>query len=124
MTASEFIAQFRRWLLQEREAAKAQFEAARQSLDPAARIAAGIAVGELVVVDTGAASLGRASWTLGPARGELDPILRSGDPVLVYRRRAPDQSSRGLVVRRTRHQLTVVFDEPPDEELESSELVV
>jgi superfamily I DNA and/or RNA helicase len=125
MTPTEFIAQFRRWLLQEREAAKAQFDAARQALDPAGRVAAGLAVDGLVVSDTSAAALGRASWTLSPKeKAELDPILRAGDPVLVYRRRAPEETARGLVTRRTRHAVTIVFDEPPDEELEASELVV
>jgi superfamily I DNA and/or RNA helicase len=119
------IETFRRLLLQESAAARAQFDLARERLDPAGRIAAGLAIGGLTVSDTGAAALGRAAWTLAPREGgELDAILRAGDPVLVYRKRAPDDSVRGLVSRRTRRAVTVVFDEPPDPELEESELVV
>src|SRR6185437_10230931 len=115
MSSPSLIETFRRLLAQESAAARAQFEAARTQLDPAGRIAAGLAWGGLVVADTGAAALGRAAWTLSPRDcGELDPGLRAGDPVLVYRRRAPDEATRGLVSRRTRRAVTVVFDEPPD----------
>jgi superfamily I DNA and/or RNA helicase len=125
MPDEKIIEHYRRLLLLEREAAKAQFDAARETMDPSARIAAGIAFGGLVVADTDAAALGRSSWTLAPkGGGELDSGLRSGDPVLVYRKRAPEDATRGMVTRRSRRSVSIVFDEPPDAELEESELVV
>lgn len=119
------IEHYRRLLMLEREAAKTQFDEARSTLDPAGRIAAGVAFGGLVVTDTDSAALGRTAWTLGPkGGGELDVGLRAGDPVLIYRRRTPDDATRGLVTRRSRRAVTIVFDDPPDPELEESELVV
>lgn len=124
MGAAERIAEWRRWLVLERETARAQFEAAKTALDPAGRIARGLAVGGLVVVETGAGALGRVAWTLGPKAGEeLGPDPRAGEPVRVYRRRAPEEAVRGLVSRRTRRALTIVFEDVP-EELEDAELVV
>jgi superfamily I DNA and/or RNA helicase len=125
MSDVPLIDAFRRLLGLEREAARAQFEAAHAALDPAGRIAAGLAFGGLIVSDTGAAALGRAAWTLAPkSGGELEPGLRAGDPVLVYRKRAPEDATRGLVARRTRRAVTIVFEEPPDPALEESDLVV
>ena len=122
MEAAAFFATWRRLLALEREAGRGQFEALRSALDPGGRIAKGLAVGELFVTDTAAGALGRAAWELQPKSGELSPGVSAGDPVRVYRRREPSVSVRGLVSRRTRRALVVVFDEPP--ELEDGELVV
>lgn len=118
-----FVADLRRLLELERRAGLARFERARQ-VDPAGRIAAGLAVGGLKVMDTSSLALGRSAWVLAPTQGELDSPAGVGDPVRVYRKRAPDEAVRGIVARRTRRQLTVVFDEPPPEELVASELVL
>jgi ATP-dependent RNA/DNA helicase IGHMBP2 len=118
------IQRFQRLLSMELEAGRAQFDAARSGLSGAAREAAGLAVGGLVVQDTGAGALGRAAWVLVPKAGELRHGVSSGDPVRVYRRRAPEVSVRALVSRRTRKALTLVFDEAPDPSLEDGELVV
>jgi superfamily I DNA and/or RNA helicase len=124
MADVSLIETFRRLLKLEDDAARAQFEAERAGLDPAARIQRGIAFGGLVVSDTGAAALGRTAWTLSAKTGDdLEPRLRAGDPVLLYRKRAPEDAVRGLVTRRTRRAVIVVLDAPP-EELEESELVL
>ncbi len=122
MDAATFFQQWRRLLDLERAAGRAQFEAARAQLDPAGRIARGLAVGGLVVQDTSAGALGRTAWDLTPKAGELAPVLAVGDPVRVYRRREPGRSARGLISRRTRRAVTVQFDEPPD--LDEADLVV
>lgn len=125
MADHPLLDRYRRLLLEERDAARRQFDAARRDLDPSGRIALGWAVGGLSVTDTSSFSLGRAAWTLQPKPGEeLAGVASPGDPVRVYRRRAPDEAVRGLVARRTRRSLTVVFDEPPDPDLEDAELVV
>ena len=125
MTQTErWFSHWRRLLQLEHAAGREQFERAKAELDPAGRMAAGLAVGGLVVQDSGAGALGRAAWLLVPRSGELAPGVSAGDPVRVYRRRTPDDAVRGLVSRRTRRALTVVFEEPPDEAFEESELVV
>lgn len=109
----------------ENEAGRARFDEARRHLDPSARVREGIATGGLVVADTGAQALGRVAWRLEDRAGApLGPEPSAGDPVVVYRKRAPDEAVRALVTRRTRRSLTLVFDEPPDAALESAELVV
>jgi ATP-dependent RNA/DNA helicase IGHMBP2 len=124
MQTDEWFAHWRRLLELERLAGRAQFEATRSEADPAARIAAGFALGGLVVQDTGAGALGRAAWLLAPKEGELGTAVSAGDPVRVYRRRTPGDAVRALATRRTRRALTLLFDEPPDESFESAELVV
>lgn len=124
-TPSVDLAGWKRLLSLENTAGRERFEEDRARLDPSGRIEAGLAVGGLVVVDTTGGPLGRASWLLETKNGdELGPQPSSGDPVLVYRKRFPEEAIKGLVSRRTRRSLTVVFEEPPAEVLESSELVV
>lgn len=119
------LAGWRRLLELERAAQAAQFEAARQALGPRERVAAGLALGGLVLADATAGTLGRTAWVLArPGGEELDPTVSAGDPVLLTRRRGGTEPVRGLVSRRTRRAVTVVFDEPPDEAFEDGELLL
>lgn len=119
------LSEWRRLLTVEQAAARAQFEAARQALDASARVDAGLALDGLVVADTTAGALGRAAWVLQRRDGgELGPGISPGDPVLLARKRGGPEPLRGLVSRRTRRALTVVFDDPPDEAFEDGELLL
>lgn len=120
-----YINHLRSLLKLERDAGRARFAEAREGAALGARLEAGTAFDGLVVADTSSLALGRAAWILRPRDGgDVAPGLGAGDPVRVFRKRAPDETARGLVARRTRRQVTVVFDEPPPSELEGSELVV
>lgn len=116
------IAELRALLLLERDAARAAWEAARAG---GSRADPGQALAGLVVADTSSAALGRAASTLRARDGgDLPPGFSAGDPVLLSRRRAPDETIPALVARRTRRALTLVFEEPPPPELEEGELVL
>jgi ATP-dependent RNA/DNA helicase IGHMBP2 len=118
------FAHWRRLLQLEHSEGRARFDEARAGLTPAQRAAAGVAWTGLVVQDTGAGALGRSAWLLAPRQGELAGGLSPGDPVRLYARSDPETFERGLVTRRTRRAVTVVFEEPPEGALEDADLVL
>lgn len=125
MDPAETLAMWRRLLALERAAGKAQFESERARFTLGERETRGVATGGLVLVESGAGALGRVAWTLGAKNGsEIAVAARPGDPVRVSRRRDESVHAQGLVTRRTRRQLVVAFDDPPEEALEEGELVV
>jgi ATP-dependent RNA/DNA helicase IGHMBP2 len=118
------LARWRRLLQLEQAEGRSRFDASRAGLTPVQRAAAGVAWTGLVVQDTGAGALGRAAWLLVPRNGELAGGLSPGDPVRLYAKSDPEAFERGLITRRTRRSVTVVFDEPPEGELEDADLVL
>jgi hypothetical protein len=111
---------------QERAAARAQFEAARQSTTLARRVARGLAVDDLTVVEEQAAPRDRVRVALAvPDRVDLDALrLGPGDPVLLGDGAPRGRTVRGVLTRRDGQRLWVMVDGDLPDELAGGGLVV
>jgi ATP-dependent RNA/DNA helicase IGHMBP2 len=111
---------------QERAAARAQFEAARQSTTLARRVARGIALDDLIVVEEQAAPRDRVRVALAvPDRVDLDGLrLGPGDPVLLGDGAPRGRTFRGVLTRRAGQRLWVMVDGELPEELVLGRIVV
>jgi ATP-dependent RNA/DNA helicase IGHMBP2 len=111
---------------QERAAARARFEAARQSTTLARRVARGIALDDLIVVEEQAAPRDRVRVALAvPDRVDLDGLrLGPGDPVLLGDGAPRGRTFRGVLTRRDGQRLWVMVDGELPEELVLGRIVV
>jgi ATP-dependent RNA/DNA helicase IGHMBP2 len=111
---------------QERAAARARFEAARQSTTLARRVARGIALDDLIVVEEQAAPRDRVRVALAvPDRVDLDGLrLGPGDPVLLGDGAPRGRTFRGVLTRREGQRLWVMVDGELPEELVLGRIVV
>lgn len=111
---------------QERAAARLQFEAARQSTTLARRVARGLALDDLAVVEEQAAPRDRVRVALAvPDRVDLDALrLGPGDPILLGDGAPRGRTVRGVLTRRDGQRLWVMVDGELPEELAGAGLVV
>jgi ATP-dependent RNA/DNA helicase IGHMBP2 len=111
---------------QERAAARARFESARQSTTLARRVARGIALDDLLVVEEQAAPRDRVRVALAvPDRVDLDALrMGPGDPVLLGDGAARGRTFRGVLTRRDGQRLWVMVDGELPEELVLGRVVV
>jgi superfamily I DNA and/or RNA helicase len=108
------LARLQALLSAEREEERARLETARSRLSLQEREARGLALTELEAVEEGV--LAGRTLVGYERRGQPLDGARVGAGALVTvtrRRQAGDDDPAGVVARRTRHRLSVVFDEPP-----------
>jgi ATP-dependent RNA/DNA helicase IGHMBP2 len=111
---------------QERAAARVQFEEARQSTTLARRVARGLAVDDLTVVEEQAAPRDRVRVALAvPERVDLDALrLGPGDPVLLGDGAPRGRTVRAVLTRRDGQRLWLMVDGDLPDELAGGGLVV
>jgi superfamily I DNA and/or RNA helicase len=124
MDLDSHLARLSRLLDLEREEERRRFAEEHDSLTISERAARGHALADLRVEDVRVLA-GRVLVTFGearPAGGLPLSAISVGALVRVERRRAPDddEAPTGVVARRTRSQVSVAFDAPPPDWVESS----
>lgn len=114
MDLTAHLERLRALLAAEREEERARLEEARARLSLAEREARGLAIADVEAVEEGSLA-GRALVAYERRGGPLEGArLGVGALVTVRLRREPrDDEPSGVVARRTRARLSVVFDEPP-----------
>jgi len=112
-------------LAAERDEEKARLDDARRRLSLAEREARGLALADVEAVDEAGlagralVTYARAGRPLGGARVGVGSLVS-----VTLRRDTPDDAPRGVVARRTRNALGVVFDEPPPDWATSGRVVL
>lgn len=112
-------------LNEEREAERARFDEARGQLSLSERESRGLALADVSAKDEGGLA-GRSLVTYASSGRPLSGTrIGVSSPVkLTQRREKRDDEPRGVVARRTRDTLSVVFDEPPPAWATSGKVVV
>ena len=111
---SQHLARLAALLSAERDEERARLEDARRRLSLAEREARGLALADVEAVDEAAlagralVTYARAGQPLGGARVGVGSLVS-----VTLRREVREDAPRGVVARRTRNALGVVFDEPP-----------
>ncbi|MFO0585056.1 MAG: AAA domain-containing protein [Anaeromyxobacter sp.] len=122
---AQHLARLGALLAAERDEEKARLDDARRRLSLSEREARGLALADVEALDEAGlagralVTYGRQGRPLGGARVGVGSLVSVG-----LRRDTPDDAPRGVVARRTRNALGVVFDEPPPDWATSGRVVL